>query len=176
MKITVAKRNSVEEVHKAGCRDLKNRSGRGWASDREDWTLEVTTLEDLYREYWDCIADEQLGEGQYDTLEQVWWAWRSEFVVKPCASDLPEMPEPGSVKPAKPSRSEAKADLARRMILAVSEVLKSADGSECFRAGMTEDEARQIAANWMAHLPAGRDGDKPWWPESLPEPTAKRWG
>lgn len=174
MKVTIAKRNGLEEVHKAGCRDLKN--SRGYrTSDREDYSLEVTTMEDVYREYWDCIADEQLGEGQYETLEEVWWAWRGEFKVLPCAGDLPEMPEPGSVAAPKPSRNEAKADLARRMILAVAEVIDNSDGSESFRAGMTIEEAAQMAANWMAHLPAGRDGDSPWWPESLPKPTAKRW-
>jgi len=176
MKVTIAKRNGIEEVHKAGCRDLKNRRGRGWGSEAEDWTLEAESLRDVYASYWDCIADEQLGEGQYENLEEVWWAWRGEFKVLPCAN-LPEMDEPGS-KPEeapKPTRSEAKADLARRMILAVSEVLRTSDESDLFRA-MGEDEAAQMAANWLAHLPAGRDGDGPWWPESLPKPTAKRWG
>jgi len=174
-KITVLKRNGLEEIHKAGCKDLKNR--RGFTYNSDAWTLEVETLEDLYRAYWDCIADEQLGEGQYETLEQVWWSWRSEFKLMPCAGPIPEMEEPGSEPETapKPSRSEAKADLARRMILAVSEVLRTSDESDLFRA-MGEDEAAQMAANWLAHLPAGREGDGPWWPESLPRPTAKRWG
>jgi len=177
MKVTIAKRNGIEEVHKAGCKDLKNKRGRGWASDREDYSFEAETLADVYRDYWQCIDVENVGEGLYPTVEAVWWAWRSEFKVLPCAASLPEMEEPGSEPETapKPSRSEAKADLARRMILAVSEVLRTSDESDLFRA-MGEDEAAQMAANWLAHLPAGRDGDGPWWPESLPKPTAKRWG
>lgn len=92
--ITVAKRGGIEEIHRPGCADLKKSFKRGWASDREDWTLEVHDLGDLYREYWDCIADEQLGEGLYETLEEVWWAWRSEFKLMPCAGPVPEMAEP----------------------------------------------------------------------------------
>jgi hypothetical protein len=95
MKITVAKRNGLEEVHAAGCRDLKNKRGRGWDSDRADYSLEVETLADLYREYWQCIDVENVGEGHYATVEDVWWAWRGEFKVLPCVGDLPEMDEPG---------------------------------------------------------------------------------
>jgi hypothetical protein len=173
MKVTIAKRNGLEEVHKAGCRDLKNRRGRGWASDREDWSMEATTLADVYRSYWDCIAEENVGEGNYATIEDAWWAWRGEFKVLPCA-DIPEMAEPGSVEPAKPSRSEAKADLARRMVLAVEAMLDGSDESDAFRAGMSFEEAAQMAANWLAHLPAGKDGDARWWSQNLPRPTAKR--
>jgi hypothetical protein len=175
MKITVVKDwRGQEEIHKAGCADLKRRNRPYRLS--EALTMDVENLGDLYAVYWDCIADEAVAAGDYKDLEHAWWAWTGEFDVKPCAANVPEMPEPGSVAAPKPSRNEAKADLARRMILAVSEVLRTSDEADLFLGAMTREEAAQMASNWMAHLPAGRDGDKPWWPASLPEPTAKRWG
>jgi hypothetical protein len=99
MKITVAKRNGIEEVHAAGCRDLRNKRGRGWDSDREDWNLDVANLGELYASYWDCIADEAVANGQYPTLEAAHWAWRGEFKVLPCAGQIAEMDEPGAELP-----------------------------------------------------------------------------
>jgi hypothetical protein len=158
MKITVAKRNGLEEVHAAGCRDLKNRRGRGWGSDREDWNLDVANLGELYASYWDCIADEAVAEGTYPTLEAAHWAWRGEFKVLPCAGQLPEMDEPGtaSPEPAKITAREAKADLAKRLLLAAETVLESADGSEAFLAAMTREEARETIDFWLRRtLPRG---------------------
>jgi hypothetical protein len=158
MKITVAKRNGLEEVHAAGCRDLKNRRGRGWDSDREDWTLEVANLGELYANYWTCIDDESVGEGDYPTKEHAHWAWRGEFKVLPCVGDLPEMDEPGtaSPEPAKITAREAKADLAKRLLLAAETVLESADGSEAFLAAMSPDEARETIDFWLRRtLPRG---------------------
>jgi hypothetical protein len=158
MKITVAKRNGLEEVHTAGCRDLKNKRGRGWASDREDWTLEVANLGELYASYWDCIADEAVADGQYKSLEEAHWAWRGEFKVLPCAGQLPEMDEPGSeTETAKPiTPREAKADLAKRLLLAAEAMLANADGSEAFLSAMSPDEARETIDFWLRRtLPRG---------------------
>ena len=60
------------------------------------------------------------------------------------------------------------------LLLAVEAMLAGSDESDLFRSAMSAEEAAQMAANWLAHLPAGRDGDDRWWPESLPRPTAKR--
>ena len=97
MKITVVKDyRGQEEVHAAGCADLKRRNRPYRLA--EALTMDAETLGDMYSVYWECIADESVGEGDYPTLEAVWWAWRGEFSVKPCASKLPEMPEPGTEK------------------------------------------------------------------------------
>ena len=95
VKITVVKDwRGQEEVHAAGCADLKRRNRPYRLA--EALTMDAETLGDLYATYWDCIADEQVYDGSsYATLEEVWWAWRGEFDVKPCAKALPEMPEPG---------------------------------------------------------------------------------
>lgn len=174
MKVTIAKRNGLEEVHKAGCRDLKNRRGRGWASDREDWSMEATTLEDVYREYWQCIDVENVGEGHYATVEDVWWAWRGEFKVLPCAN-LPEMSEPKDAEPAKVSKSDAKNDLARRLVLAAEEMVRNLNESDTALSGMSRKEAAQFVANWLHSLPTGgRDGAR-WWGTDLPIPATADW-
>jgi len=98
-RVTISKgRNGVEEIHRPGCADLKKRTRRAY-SDREDWTIEIDTLADLYADYWDCIADEAVAGGQYATIEECYWAWRSEFQVMPCAGNIEEMPEPGTEQP-----------------------------------------------------------------------------
>ncbi len=174
MKVTVVKDwRGQEEIHKAGCADLKKRKNRPYRLS-EALTMEAGTLRDVYACYWECIDAEAVGAGDYATLEDVWWAWRGEFSVKPCAASVPEMAEPGSVAAPKPSRNEAKADLARRMVLAVSEVLRTSDESDLFRGAISPEEAAQMAANWMAHLPTGSHDGERWWPGSLPRPTAKR--
>jgi hypothetical protein len=172
MKITIAKRNGVEEVHKAGCRDLKNK--RGWDSDREDYSFEAETLADVYRDYWQCIDVENVGEGHYPTVEHVWWAWRSEFDVKPCAASLPEMDEPGTESP-KASKSEAKNDLARRLVLAAQAMVANLDESDAALSGLSREEAGQFVANWLHSLPTGgRDGER-WWETELPRPATADW-
>lgn len=175
-KITVAKRNSIEEIHKPGCRDLKNRRGYR-TSDRDDWTLEVETLADLYRSYWECIDVENVGEGHYATVEDVWWAWRSEFKLMPCAGDIPEMDEPGTVpaEEAKVTRSEAKNDLARRLVLAAQSMVANLDESDAALSGLSREEAGQFVANWLHSLPTGgRDGER-WWETELPRPATADW-
>jgi hypothetical protein len=92
--VVVPNRHGKQEVHKAGCQDVRPRTHR-----MEDaLELDAETRGDVYREYWDCIADEVVGEGDYPSVEHVWWAWRSEFAVKPCLKALPEMPEPEPVE------------------------------------------------------------------------------
>jgi hypothetical protein len=153
-----AKAGSAEvRVHRAGCRDIAKEK-RGATS---DYSTAGDSQREIAEDFWsDFIAEESM------TAEDAMQF--TDFM--PCCADLPLDEAP------KPSRSEAKADLARRMIMAVSDVLRTSDGSECFRSGLSHGEAAQMAANWLAHLPAGKDGDGPWWPESLPRPTAKRWG
>jgi hypothetical protein len=93
MKVTVVpNRRGEQEVHKAGCQDVRPRSHR-----MEDaLKLDAATRGDVYAAYWDCIADEAVEDGfrDYPTVEHVWWAWRSEFSFKPCTKALPEMPVP----------------------------------------------------------------------------------
>ena len=173
-KITVAKRNSIEEIHKPGCRDLKNRRGFR-TSDRDDWTLEVTTLEDLYRAYWECIDAENVGDGTYPTVEAAWWAWRDEFKLMPCAGDIPEMDEPGTAGEAKVTKTEAKNDLARRLVLAAEAMVRNLNDSDAALSGLSREEARQFVANWLHSLPTGgRDGER-WWGTDLPRPATADW-
>lgn len=84
-------------------------------------------------------------------------------------------------KPAEPeapkvSKSEARQDLARRMLLAISTVFESADGSEAFLQGMSRAEAAKIAANMIHHFPTGRDEQgKRIWVGVLPKPQRSDW-
>ena len=77
--------------------------------------------------------------------------------MKPCAASVPEMPEPGTApeEPAKISKSEAKNDLARRLVLAAGQIIDNADGSEAFLSALTVEEAAQFLANWLHSLPTG---------------------
>src|ERR1700751_262353 len=146
-------------VHKAGCRDIA-KDKRGATS---NYATAGETQREIAEDFWsDFIAEESMT--REDAMSY------TEFL--PCTDDLPL----GAEDEAPVSRSAAKADLAPRMILAVSEVLRTSDEADLFRGAISEEEARQMAANWLAHLPAGKEGDGPWWPESLPRPTAKRWG
>jgi hypothetical protein len=179
MKITVVKDwRGVEEVHKAGCADLKKSRNRPYRLS-EALTMDVENLGDMYRVYWECIDEENIYDGSnYKTKEEVWWAWRGEFSVKPCAASVPEMPEPGT-EPAKITKSEAKNDLARRLVLAAGQIIDNADGSEAFLSALTVEEAAQFLANWLHSLPTGgRDGAR-WWPTdgpgSLPRPATADW-
>ena len=194
MKITVVKDyRGQEEIHKAGCADLKRRNRPYRLS--EALTMDVETLRDLYQVYWECIDEEAVANGDYPDVEHAWYAWTGEFDVKPCAASVPEMADPDA-KPAKRTRkapakaspepapepapapvtrSEAKADLARRILLAVEEAMKGTDESDLFRAVLSPEEAAQTVANWMAHLPAGTvESGARYWPAGLPRPTAKR--
>ena len=154
MKITVVKDyRGQEEIHKAGCADLKKSKNRPYRL-AEALTMDVDTLEDLYRVYWECIDDEAVAAGDYPTVEHAWYAWTGEFDVKPCAASVPDMPEPGSAPVITPR--EAKADLAKRLLLAAEAMLASADGSEAFLSAMSEDEARETIDFWLRRtLPRG---------------------
>ena len=55
MEITVVKDwRGVEEVHKAGCADLKKNKNRPYRLS-EALTMNVENLGDMYRVYWGCI-------------------------------------------------------------------------------------------------------------------------
>lgn len=93
MKVVIVKDyQGTEEIHKDGCADLKRRNRPYRLS--EAMRMETDYLRDIYREYWDCIADESVAGGDYPDLEHVWYAWQGEFSVKPCASALISMEDP----------------------------------------------------------------------------------
>lgn len=174
MKITVVKDwRGQEEIHKAGCADLRKNKQRPYRLS-EALTMDVENLGDLYRVYWECIDDEAVAEGTYPTKEAAWYAWTGEFDVKPCASSVPEMPEPGT-EPAKVSKSDAKNDLARRLVLAAEAMVKGLDESDAALSGLSREEAAQFVANWLHSLPTGgRDGAR-WWGTELPKPATADW-
>ena len=75
--------------------------------------------------------------------------------------------------PAKLSKRDAKRDLARRVMLAVDEVVRTLDDSDAAMA-LGRDEAARTAAQWLHHLPVGAD----WFAESistLPKPDRSDW-
>jgi hypothetical protein len=122
----------------------------------------------MYRVYWECIDEENIYEGSnYATKEEVWWAWRSEFDVKPCASSVPEMPEPGSESPEEPTangRRSANQELARELIDLVAAQF----------AGASEPQKAKLA-NWLKSLPTGGAGADRYWPANFPRPTTADW-
>jgi hypothetical protein len=165
VKITVAKRNGIEEIHKPGCRDLKNK--RGWHSDRDDWTLTIDTLADLYREYWNCIDEEAVANGDYATVEEAWWAWTGEFKLMPCAGQIDEMAEPNgeaSPEPTANGKRSANQELARNLIDLVAAQFS----------GATDAEKAKLA-NWLKSLPTGGAGAERYWPANFPRPTTADW-
>ena len=175
MKVTVVKDNKgQEEIHKTGCPDLKRRNRPYRLQDA--MTLETDKLIDVYRMYWECIDAEAVAGGQYPTLEHCWYAWQAEFDVKPCASELIEMEDPDNASP-KIDKQTAKQDLARRVIMAMSVVFETADGSEAFLSSeYTKAEMAQFAANWLHHLPTGKqeDGSR-WWGGVTARPERSDW-
>jgi hypothetical protein len=64
----------------------------------------------------------------------------------------------------------AKRDLARRAAIALGSIIENSDGSEAFLAGMSKEEAAQVLANWIHHLPL--DGEMP---GTLPKPDRSDW-
>jgi hypothetical protein len=166
MKITVVKDyRGTEEIHKAGCADLKRRNRPYRLS--EALTMDVEHLGELYASYWDCIAEESVGNGDYATVEEAHWAWRSEFDVKPCASSVPEMPEPGSDGPdaSEPNgRRSANQELARNLIDLVAAEFSGATGDQ-----------KAKLANWLKSLPTGGAGADRYWPANFPRPTTADW-
>ena len=166
MKITVVKDyRGQEEIHKAGCADLKRRNRPYRLS--EALTMDVDTLEDLYRVYWDCIDEEAVGNGEYATVEEAWWAWTGEFDVKPCASSVPEMTEPdgeASPEPTANGKRSANQELARNLIDLVAAQFS----------GATDAEKAKLA-NWLKSLPTGGAGAERYWPANFPRPTTADW-
>lgn len=90
---------------------------------------------------------------------------------KPAPEPAPEpKPEP------KPSIQDAKRDLARRAVEAISAMVANLDGSELALTAMTKEEAAVAASQWIHHLPAGnREDGKRWWAEGLPRPVRSDW-
>lgn len=165
MKVTVVKNwNGTEEIHKAGCADLKRNSKRPYRL-ADAMTMEATGLEEIYRAYWECIDQEAVDGGTYPDVEHAWYAWQGEFSVKPCASGLASMDDPDS-KTAPASKREAAQELARWLV-----DLVAANASE-----RTEAEQQKLA-NWLHSLPTGGDGPGParYWPEGLTRPSQTDW-
>lgn len=73
------------------------------------------------------------------------------------------------------AKRDAKQDLARRVIMAASTVIEAADGSEAFMSCMTKAEAAECVAQWIHHLPGGRENGKRWWGGILPRPNRSDW-
>jgi hypothetical protein len=175
MKITVVKNwQGTEEIHKAGCADLKRNSRRPYAL-AEAMHVEATSLEQIYKFYWECIDDEAVAAGDYKTVQHAWYAWQGEFIIKPCAKDLTPMADPNAEAAPTASPREAKRDLARRLVMAAGSILESADGSEAFLAGMTKTEAAECLASWLHHIPARNDAGDGWAVGILPVPDRSDW-
>jgi hypothetical protein len=95
---------------------------------------------------------------------------RAELAAKPTKTAK------AKAEPTGPTKSDAKQDLARRLVMAISGVFESADGSEAFLTGMTKAEAAQCAANWVHHFPTGKaDDGQRWWGGVLPKPDRSDW-
>jgi hypothetical protein len=71
----------------------------------------------------------------------------------------------------------AKQDLARRVVGAVTAIFSEEPNGQAFLEGMTWDEARQQAANWLSALPTGGEGPGylRFWPEDFPRPNTAGW-
>lgn len=168
MKLTIVKDwRGQEEIHKAGCADLKKSKNRPYRL-AEALTVDATTLEDVYRVYWECIDAEALENDQYSTLEEVWWAWRGEFTVKPCASSVPEMDEPGTATEPKlktNGRRVANQELACWLVELVAANATDKTPAE-----------QQKLANWLNSLPTGGGaGPDRYWPANFPRPDRSDW-
>jgi hypothetical protein len=61
---------------------------------------------------------------------------------------------------------------------AVAEIVDTEEGDGGYTdilAGMSRDEVAKVASHWMHHVNAGTDGDRRYWPESLPRPDRSDW-
>jgi hypothetical protein len=83
---------------------------------------------------------------------------------------------PPAAKAPKVDKRAAKQDLAQRVLLAISDMLENSDGSETFRADMSVDDAGYTVAQWLHHLPTGRDSSgQREWPGTMPRPDRSDW-
>jgi len=174
MKVTVVKNwQGREEIHKAGCSDLKRRNRPYRLADA--MTMEAASEADIFASYWDCIADEAVANGDYATVEHVWWAWQSEFSVKPCAKELPPMADPNKAPALAPAPAPAANGKGKRS--ANQETARWLVDLVAAHAGELEPEQLQKAVNWLSHLPTGGEGAGPlrYWPEGLVRPDKADW-
>ena len=154
-------------VHVAGCgqisREVKavdNGSGSHYETELPSMRA---AADDFYSDF--------IGEGSMDSDSALAGTELHSCAVK---AEVP-VETPGDEAPAI-SKGAAKQDLARRVILAISLVFENADGSEAFMSAFGKDEAAEIAAAWVHHLPTGRDGDgKRWWGGVMPRPGRSDW-
>lgn len=154
MNVTIVKDyRGQEEIHATGCADLKRRN-RPYQLAEAMVMEDVTALEQIYASYWDCIADESVGQGDYPTLKHVWYAWQGEFTVKPCAAALEPMADPAATDspPAAALTREAKRELGALVLAHVATLLPDADALAL--AGFPADAAAAQIAAWMSYVPA----------------------
>lgn len=144
MRVTIVKdAHGTECVHRAGCADIKKRGNRAG----EAWTADFANLEELYASYWDCIADEAVGNRQYPTLRHAYYAWQGEFNVLPCADELASMDDPDAEPQPEGSKGEDRKMDATAYKAHRTNAMRNPDAmEECLRAhGVTEIPAARTA-------------------------------
>jgi hypothetical protein len=77
---------------------------------------------------------------------------------------------------AQAAKRTAKRTLARNVLLSIEGMLSGLTVAELAGLGMSRDEARKVAAQWVHHLPV-RDTTEAdsWWPKTMPKPDRSDW-
>lgn len=78
--------------------------------------------------------------------------------------------------PERITKTDAKHDLARRVLTAIAGAIESLPEDSDALAFYSVESAGEAIANMTHHFPAGRDADgRRWWPENLPRPDRSEW-
>lgn len=92
------------------------------------------------------------------------------------AAATPAKPEPARAAPESTvSERAAKQALARAVVQAIETELRTSVPADAWRAVFDIEEAKEIAAHWVHHLPTGKEDGARWWPKGLPRPNRSDW-
>lgn len=188
------------QIHAVGCADIKKTVARGKVQNRFNFKAE-TEHDAVYEVYADQI-DESVGEGEafrYATTDEAIEGFAADVNFNPCCQlqwgkpatakstadrDVKAAVQRGrAARNGAPVRSprgenkapltrEAKRQLAHAIVTAADCVMDQLDGVGL--KGIDRDEAAQVVANWLHHLPV----DQAWFVSNmkyLPKPDRSDW-
>ncbi len=172
--------NGDFQVHKLGCADTKKLIAQHKTDYEAPVTAHFTGQTETVLDLWDDIIGDNWDQADFaklDTPEKLrelnGLFGATHFA--PCTKRIlrADQPEAPAETPAKPSKREAKQDLARRVMLAVDEVIRTMDESDVAML-LGRDAAAKTVSQWLHHLPVGQV----WFVQNvkhLPKPDRSDW-